>query len=70
MSIVISTQNEQEERVLIAFLDSKAISYKTSVETDLASYNHELERADAKIDEGDFLSHSEVVLLINTRNKK
>ena len=77
MSILISTLNEQEERVLIAFLDSKSISYKTSSEKDLEShedflesYNRDLESADSEIETGDFLGHSEVALLLNGGNEK
>lgn len=32
MSILINTQSEQEEKVIVAFLDSLAIEYKRDVE--------------------------------------
>jgi hypothetical protein len=76
MSILISTRDEQEERVLMAFLDSKAISYKTSAGTTLEShedflesYNGELEKADSEIDAGAFLSHTEVAILLGANKK-
>lgn len=34
MSILVNTRNEQEEKVILAFLDSLAVEYKTEFEED------------------------------------
>ena len=72
MSILIDIQNKQQEYLLMAFLDSNAISYKTaqdikdleSHEQFLEHYNQELDKADLEIESGDFLSQVEVELLL------
>jgi hypothetical protein len=34
MNILVNTRNEQEEKVILAFLDSLAVEYKTEFEED------------------------------------
>jgi len=73
MSILVDIQNKQQENLLMAFLDSNAISYKTaqdmkdreSHEQFLEHYNQEIDKADLEIESGDFLSQVEVELLLN-----
>ena len=78
MSILVDIQNKQQENLLMAFLDSNAISYKTAQDMkDLESheqfvehYNQELDKADLEIESGDFLSQVEVELLLNRANDR
>ena len=74
MSVIVNTQNEQEEKILLAFLDSLCYKYQqTSEDPDkitgafLDRYNKELEDADADIESGNFVSHEEVEKLLGVR---
>lgn len=75
MSILVNTQNEQEEKVLIAFLESLKYDYRANVENVevntafLHQYNNELMAADAEIENGNFIDHSEVEKLFEQRRK-
>ena len=74
MSILVNTISEREEKILIAFLDSLAIQYKTDIEHDgelvtdfLTNYNQDLDRANTEIANGNFASQDDVELLFEKR---
>ncbi|MFA7686326.1 MAG: hypothetical protein WCY25_00505 [Moheibacter sp.] len=77
MSILIDVQNEQEEKVLLAFLNSLNFKFKTITENDnnliltefLKNYNHELDDAEHDIESGEFLLHKDVEKLLENRRK-
>ncbi|RBQ05394.1 hypothetical protein [Pedobacter miscanthi] len=77
MSILVNTKNEQEEKVLIAFLDSLDYKYQSDINNDpvkvdeafLNQYNDELDQADKEIEAGDFISHKDVEQLFEKRRK-
>jgi len=77
MSILINTQNEQEEKVLLAFLESLNFKFQTIQEADenliqselLKNYNQDLDKADDEIDSGEFLVHTDVEKLLENRRK-
>lgn len=77
MSILVNTKNEQEEKVLIAFLDSLDYKYQSDINNDpveveeafLNQYNDELDQADKEIEAGDFISHEDVEQLFEKRRK-
>ena len=77
MSILIDIQNEQEKKVLIAFLESLNFKFRTLNEMDedqiqsefLKDYNDELDKAGKTIDSQDFVSQSEVENLLSERRK-
>ncbi len=71
MSIIVETKTKQEEKVLLAFLDSLRYTYQpnNNEEIFLAQYNHELALADAEIDAGNFLSQQQVEQLFESRKK-
>jgi hypothetical protein len=66
MTIQVYTFTEQEEKALLAFLESGHYNYKSTSGDELSEsefldqYNKDLEEAEAQIDKGDFLSHSDV----------
>ncbi|WP_439696284.1 hypothetical protein ACFGVS_26675 [Mucilaginibacter sp. AW1-7] len=68
MSVLGNTKNEQEEKVLLAFLDSLRYSYQANVHKSadelncafIDEYNTELEHADAAVEAGSFVSHDDV----------
>lgn len=77
MSILVNTKNKQEEKVLIAFLDSLDYKYQSDINNDpvkvdeafLNQYNDELDQADKEIEAGDFISHKDVEQLFEKRRK-
>jgi hypothetical protein len=77
MSILVNPHNEQEEKVLVAFLTSLHYDYKSGVaganeevlEAFLDQYNKEIDEAEAEIESGDFMEHSEVEKLFANRRK-
>jgi len=66
MTIQVYTLNEQEEKALLAFLESRHYNYKSSDEHEVSdakfldTYNKDLEEAEAQIDSDDFISHQDV----------
>ena len=76
MSILVNTHNDVEERLLIAFLNSHRLDYKSGIagkddiEAFIDQYNQELAEAESEIDSGDYLSQEEVENLFATRRKK
>lgn len=77
MSVLVTTQNEQEEKVLLAFLDSLRYQYQSGIEEKaeqineafLNQYNKEIEQADKDIEAGNFVNHSDVEQLFQKRRK-
>lgn len=77
MSILVSTKNEREEKVLIAFLDSLDYKYRSDIDETvnkpdiifLDQYNKEIDQADAEVNNGDFIDHDDVELLFQNRRK-
>lgn len=77
MSVLVNTQNEQEEKVLLAFLDSLRYNYQSDIGTNeedintafLDQYNKEIDLADAEISAGNYIKHQDVVLLLKSRRK-
>jgi hypothetical protein len=70
MRIVVETKTEQEEKVLLAFLDSLSYTYlpNNSTDTDfMAQYNHDLTLANAEIEAGNYLSQQQVEQLFERR---
>jgi hypothetical protein len=77
MSILVNPHNEQEEKVLIAFLNSMKYDYKPTIGSDekevmrdfLDQYNKEIDEAEAEIDAGDYLDQDEVEAFFANRRK-
>ena len=76
MSILVNTQNEQEEKVLLDFLESLKYEYQANVDNDeqisgvfLDQYNKDIDAADAEIENGNFVSQSDVEMLFEQRRK-
>lgn len=77
MSVLVNTQNEQEEKVLLAFLDSLRYKYRSDVEDNadqinqvfLDQYNKEIDQADAEIEAGNYVNHQDVEKLFQKRRK-
>ncbi len=77
MSVLVNTKNEQEEKVLLAFLDSLHYNYQADVDKSAAElndqfvnqYNTEIEHADAEVAAGNFVSHNDVEQLLKNRRK-
>lgn len=72
MSILVKTQNKNEEKILLAFLDSLKYQYEIEID-DLEKvklYNLEVENADKDIENGNFIVHEEVELILKNRNTK
>jgi hypothetical protein len=78
MSILVYPHNEQEERILLEFLESLHYNYRSTDESNgeepstqfLEQYNKELEDADAQIDAGDYISHDDVKKILAERRKR
>jgi len=77
MSVLVNTQNEQEEKVLLAFLDSLRYNYRSDVEDEakqiteafLDQYNKEIDDADREIESGNYVRHQDVEQLFQKRRK-
>ncbi len=77
MSILIDIQNEQEKKVLLAFLESMNFKFKTINEIDenlihsefLKEYNLEIDKAEKEIESGNFVSQKDVENLLSERRK-
>lgn len=76
MSILVNTRNEQEEKVILAFLDSLAVEYKTEFEEDeqisknfISEYNQSLDKADSEIENGNFVNQNDVELFFEKRRQ-
>ena len=77
MSILVNPHNEQEEKVLLAFLYSMKYDYKPNVGSDenavmqafLDQYNKEIDDAEIEIESGDYLNQKQVEELLTNRRK-
>lgn len=77
MSILIDIQNEQEKKVLLAFLNSLNFKFKTIDEIDenlinsefLKNYNLELDEAEKEIEAGQFISQEDIDNILLERRK-
>ena len=77
MSVIVNTRNEQEEKILLAFLDSLKYKYQHTIEDNteqittafLDRYNKEIDKANAEIEAGDYVSQEEVEQLFEKRRK-
>ena len=77
MNVLVNTQNEQEEKVLLAFLDSLRYKYQSDIGDKedqinralLDQYNKEIDQADAEIEAGNYVSHADVEQLFQKRRK-
>jgi hypothetical protein len=71
--ILVNTNNQQEEKVLIAFLESLHYNYQSDLEiadlekASLKEYNNELTQADSEIEKGNFLVQNDVQELFEKR---
>jgi hypothetical protein len=77
MSILVNPHSEQEEKVLIAFLNSLHYDYISDIGEDkeifeafLDQYNKEIDEAEAEIESGNYLEHDQVEKLFADRRKK
>lgn len=77
MSILVNTQSEHEEKVLLAFLNSLRYNYQTNVGDDveqinaafLDHYNKDIEQADNEVASGNYISHENVEQMLKNRRK-
>lgn len=77
MSVLVNTKNEQEEKVLLAFLDSLRYNYQTDIADEdeqintsfVNEYNAEIDQTDAEIEAGNFVKHNDVEQLFQQRRK-
>ncbi|MGF7072517.1 hypothetical protein [Mucilaginibacter sp. 3215] len=77
MSVLVNTQNEQQEKVLLAFLDSLHYSYQSGIDDKaeeataafIDNYNKEIEQADAEIEAGNYIKHDDVEHFFQKRRK-
>jgi len=78
MSILVNPHNEQEEKTLIAFLNSRKYDYKSDIDLEdkevteafLDQYNKEIDEADAEVESGNYLDHDEVEKFFAERPRK
>jgi hypothetical protein len=76
MTIQVYPFNEQEEKALLDFLESRHYNYKSTEETEmndaefLDQYNKELAEAEAQIDAGDYVTHDEVKKFFADKRKR
>lgn len=77
MSILVITKNEQEEKILLAFLDALGYSYEAGVGAETANvgrvflekYTDDIEHADAEISDGNYVKQGEVEKLFRQRRR-
>ncbi|MVN23221.1 hypothetical protein [Mucilaginibacter arboris] len=75
MSVLVNTKNEQEEKVLLAFLDSLRYDYQSDIKEEVNQinylfinhYNDEIDQADSEIE--NFVKHEDVEQLFQQRRK-
>ena len=74
---MVNIKNEQEEKVLLAFLDSLNYNYQSNIKNEdlelnepfLNLYNDELNKADQEIELGNYISQDEVEKLFIKKRK-
>jgi hypothetical protein len=77
MSVLVMTKNEQEEKILLAFLDALGYNYQAGVGGEVANlgrvflekYTDDIEQADAEISDGNYVKQGEVEKLFRQRRK-
>lgn len=74
MNVLVNLKNEQEEKVLLAFLNSLNYQYQADATNQLNTsfidqYSSELDLADQEIEAGNFMIQEEVVNLFQSRRK-
>ncbi len=77
MSVLVNTKNEQEEKVLLAFLDSLRYNYQADIEEKadqinaafIEQYNSEIDQANSEIEAGNFVRHQDVEQLFQKRRE-
>ena len=78
MSILVNPHNEQEEKLLIDFLNSMKYDYIPGIGAGenevmkefLNQYNKEIDEAEAEIEAGNYLDQEQVEKLFADRRKK
>lgn len=76
MTIQVYPYNEQEEKALLDFLESRHYRYRSTDESETVSqafldqYNQELDEAESQIDSGDYLTHDEVKKYFADKKKR
>lgn len=78
MTIQVYPYNQEEEKALLDFLNSRHYNYKEAVEDEtvetdakfLDQYNKELDEAEAQIDAGNYVSHDDVKQFLAERRKR
>jgi hypothetical protein len=76
MTIRVYPDNEQEEKALLEFLESRHYNYKSTDEEEVADaeflnqYNKEIDEAEAQIGSGDHLTHDEVRKFFAEKRKR
>lgn len=77
MSVLVMTKNEQEEKILLAFLESLGYNYQAGVSDGAAKagmvflkkYSEDIEQADAEITSGNYVKQADVEKLFRQRRK-
>ncbi|NRF37480.1 hypothetical protein [Pedobacter foliorum] len=75
MSILIFTNSEHEEKVLVAFLDSLNYKYQSAIEEDqinlalIEYYTKDIEKASLEMKAGNHINHKDVKELLQLRKK-
>lgn len=76
MSILVNIKNEQEEKVLVAFLNSLKYNYHTNVEIEnevgkafLNQYNEDVDTANSEIESGTYLNQRDVEEMLKKRRQ-
>ena len=78
MTIQVYPYNQEEEKALLDFLNSRHYNYKEAVENEtgepeaefLDQYNKELDEAEKQMDKGDYLTHDEVKKFFADKKKR
>jgi hypothetical protein len=77
MSILVMTKNEQEEKILLTFLETLGYNFQAGVSEEvekmntvfLEKYNEDIELADAEITDGNYVKQADVEKLLRQRRK-
>ena len=77
MSVLVNTRNEQEEKILLAFLDSMSFKYQNNISDNIEElagefldrYNREIDIANEEIEGGNFAGQDEVEQLFEKRRR-
>ena len=77
MSVLVMTKNEQEEKILLTFLETLGYNYQNGVSDEaekmnmvfLEKYNEDIEQADAEVADGNYVKQTDVEKLFRQRRK-